>query len=70
MDRRTAARRIATVLIAQRARDGIYESGPITVERSVIEEHVKEYTQKWNLPLDERMIRELFKYSVKIKPSE
>lgn len=70
MDRRTAARRIATVLIAQRARDGIYKSGPITVERAAVEEYIKEYTQKWDVPFDERMERELHKYGVKIKPFE
>lgn len=70
MDRRTAARRIATVLIAQRAREGVYEAGPITVDRSVIEEYVKEYTEKWGVPFDERMERELHKYGVNIKPSE
>lgn len=70
MDRRTAARQIAIKLIASRARDGIYESGPITVERSIVEEYVKEYTQKWDVPFDERMERELHKYGVKIKPFE
>lgn len=69
MDRRTAARQIAIKLIASRARDGIYESGPIVVERAVIEEYVKEY-EKWDVPFDERMARELHKYGVKIKPSE
>ena len=63
MDRRTAARRIATVLIAQRARDGIYESGPIAVERTIVEEYVKEYTQ---VLLDERIEQELHKYGITI----
>lgn len=70
MDRRTAARQIAIKLIASRVRDGIYESGPITVERAVVEEYVKEYTQKWDVPFDERMERELHKYGVKLKSSE
>lgn len=70
MDRRTAARQIAIKLIASRARDGIYESGPITVDRNIVEEYVKEYTKKWDVPFDERMERELYKYGVKIKPSE
>lgn len=61
VDRRTAARQIATKLIASRARDGIYESGPITVDRTIVEEYVKEYTQ---VPLDERMKQELHKYGI------
>lgn len=66
MDRRTAARQIATKLIASRARDGIYESGPIAVERTIVEEYIKEYTQKREVPLDERMERELNKYGITI----
>lgn len=70
VDHRWVAWKVATRIVASLASEGRCTTGPVAVGRSVIEEHIKEYTQKYGIPLDDRMERQLYKYGVMIQPSE
>jgi len=70
IDRRWVARQIATRLIASRVWEGNDASGTVVVQRNIIERYVAEYTQKYGVPFDKRMEKELNKYGIHLMPPE